>query len=62
MAEGSYEFLKPIVKSEGERRGIDFHLVPAAQTNIPKIDLPLDHNPLKLDNLAINNFRLWLPE
>lgn len=62
MVHDAFNFLEPLAKTEEERAKINFHKVPDPLPEEPKIDIPIDYNPLVLDEYAMETFNLKLPE
>jgi hypothetical protein len=62
MVQETHDFLEPFASTSEQKKDIDFHNVPDALPEEPKMDTPIDPNPLALDDYAISTFNLNLPE
>ena len=51
-----------MVEDQQQKKGINFHNVPEPLPEEVKIDIPIDPNPLALDDYAMETFGLKLPE
>jgi TLD len=63
MVDDTFQFLAPNVKTKDETDEIDFHKVPTALPEEPKVpEITIDPNPLGLDEHSIERFGLQLAE